>query len=203
MRKKWLIAIVAVVITVAVLLATLRMYNPNPFSEGTGIIAGEWEFATYLGGTYYNETAYGHSSLAFNVSSTAGSQVYILSQRGKELPLTSSTLIRSSTADCKIDWGWLGTGNNYAFLTWNGTRWIADTNNGSNTPETTTINGYDPSTSWRKLRIEATSIQTKYYIDDQLVATHTSRIPSGEFQFYGELTSTGSASKLYITSHAY
>jgi len=203
MRKKWLITIATVVITVAALLLVLRIYNPNPFPKQTGIIAGEWEFATYLGGTYHNETAYGQPSLAFNVNSTTNSEVYMLSQKNKQSPLTSSTLIRSSTAACKIDWGWLGTGNNYAFLTWDGTRWIADTDDGSITPEKTVISGYDPSTSWRKLGIEATTTQTKYYIDDQLVATHTSKIPSGEFQFYGELKSTGTAAKLYITSHTY
>jgi hypothetical protein len=177
--------------------------QPPNFPEGTGIVAGEWEFETYSGGTYYNETAYGYSSLVFNVSSATDSEVYILSQKSKELPLASSSLIRSSATAYRIDWGWLGTGNNYAFLTWNGAQWIADTDNGSNTPDTTIISGYDPSTGWRKLSIEATSTQTKYYIDDQLVATHTSRISSGEFQFYGELESTGTASKLYITSHTY
>jgi hypothetical protein len=202
MKKRWIIAIVAILIIVASFVA-LRLYYPGGFPGGTGIVTGDWEFATYSGGTYYNQTAYDYPSLVFNVSSTIGSQVYMLSQNSKDVPLTSSTLIRSSAATCKIDWGWLGTGDNYAFLTWNGTKWIADTDNGSNIPERTTISGYDPSTSWRKLRIEVTTTQTRYYIDDQVVATHTTRIPSGDFQFYGELTSTGTAAKLYITSHTY
>lgn len=190
-------------ITVVISIVALRIYYANLPPDETGIVIGDWEFATYSGGTYNNEAAYGHQSLVFSVSSATDSEVYMLSQKSEKLPLTSSSSIRSSAAACKIDWGWLGTGNNYAFFTWNGTQWIADTDNGSSTPEKTIINGYDPSTNWRKLTIDAASTQVKYYIDDQLVATHTTRIPSGEFQFYGELRSTGTSSRLYITSHTF
>jgi len=201
MRKKWPITITAIIIAVVIFILILRIYNLGPFFQET-IIAGDWEFATYAGGKFYNETAFGRLSLTFDVNSTMDSQVYMLSQQNKNLPVTSTSLIRTSTTNCKIDWGWLGTHNNYAFLTWNGTHWIADTDNGSNTPEKTTIDGYLPSTDWRKLTIEVNATQVTYHIDDQLVATHT-KIPTGELQFYGELTSIGNAAKLWIPSHNY
>ena len=203
MKKKWPITIAAIIITITIFILILRIYNLGPFFQETGIIAGDWEFSTYAGGKLYNETVYGRLSLTFDVNSTIDSQVYMLSQQSKNPPVTSTSLIRSSNTNCKIDWGWLGTGNNYAFLTWNGTNWIADTDNGSNTPEKTTINGYYPATDWRKLTIQVNATQVTYYIDDRLVATHTTKIPSGEFQFYGELTSTGTPAKLWITSHSY
>jgi hypothetical protein len=199
-KKKSLIAIVIVLAIVAGALFVTSLNNPEPPLFGD-IVTSEWEFSTSLGGSIYNETVYGHRSLAFNVSSEIGSEVYMLSLKTTESPMTSSSLIRSSVSSCKIDWGWLGFSNNYAFLTWNGTCWIADTNNGSAIPETTIIAGYDPSTSWRKVGIEVASTGIKYYVDDQLVATHTNRIPDGDFQFYGEFKSSGTASKLYIASH--
>ena len=203
MEKKWPFIIFSVLIMVVgvLFIVSLNLFKPAP--EGAEINTNEWEFSTYMGGTIYNDTAYGYSSVVFNVSSASGSEVYMLSQKSTGLPLASNSLIRSSVSACKIDWGWLGFGNNYMFLTWNGTHWIADTDNESETPETTTINGYDPSNNWRKLSIEATSTQIRYFIDDVLVATHTNRIPSGDFQFYGELKSTGTASKLYIASHKF
>lgn len=203
MRRKWLIAILIAAIGVAGALLVISLNYPKPFPNVAGIVAKDWEFSMYLGGTIYNDTAYGYPSLVFSVNSTMDSEVYMLSRKSTELPMASTSLIRSSVSACKIDWGWLGLGNNYAFLTWNGTCWKADTDNGSEIPETTTISGYDPSASWRKLTIEATSTSMKYYIDDQLVATHSSKIPSGDFEFYGELRSTGTASHLYITSHIF
>jgi hypothetical protein len=203
MRKKWPITIAAIIITITIFILILRIYNLGPFFQQTEIIAGDWEFATFAGGKFYNETVFGRLSLTFDVNATIDSQVYMLSQQSKNLPVTSISTIRSSTTNCLIDWGWLGTHNNYAFLTWNGTHWIADTNNGSNTPEKTTIDNYYPSTDWRKLTILVNATQVTYYIDDQLVATHTTRIPSGEFEFYGELTSIGNAAKLWIRSHNY
>jgi hypothetical protein len=203
MRRKWLIVILIASVGVAGLLLVMSLNYPKPLPDVAGIVAEDWEFSTYLGGTIYNETAYGYPSLVFNVSSTIDSEVYMLSLKSTELPMTSTSLIRSSVSACKIDWGWLGLGNNYAFLTWNGTCWTADTDNGSEIPEKTIISGYDPSASWRKLGIVATAIDIKYYIDDQLVATHTSRIPSGDFEFYGEFKSTGTTSKLYIASHVF
>jgi len=203
MRKRWPVVIVIIsVIVVAVILAMV-LNSPKPFPEVAGIVAEDWEFSTYLGGTMYNETVYGYPALVFNVSSADGSQVYMLSRNDTRLPMTSSSLLRSSISSCKIDWGWLGLGNNYAFLTWNGTCWKADTDDGSESPETTIINGYDPSADWRNLTIVATSADIKYYIDEQLVAMHSSRIPAGDFQFYGEFDSTGTASKLYIASHRF
>jgi len=203
MRRKWLIAILIASVGVAGVLLAISLNHPKPFPSVTWVVSEDWEFSTYLGGTIYDETVYGYPSLVFNVSSNVDSEVYMLSLKSNELPTASASSIRSSVSACKIDWGLLGLGNNYAFLTWNGAWWIANTDNGSGTPETTNISGYDPSLGWRKLDIVATSIDVRYYIDTQLVATHVSRIPSGDFEFYGELRSTGTASKLYISSHSF
>jgi hypothetical protein len=198
-KKRWPI-VAGILVVVAVVLFVLSQNYPKPF-PWAGILGGEWETSAYLGANIYNETVYGYSSLVFNVSSVAGSEVYMLSLNTTRLPMTSSSLIRTSVSPCKIDWGWLGLSNNYAFLTWNGTYWIADSDDGSEVPEITVINGYYPSAAWRKVGIEVASTSVKYYLDDQLVAMHTLRIPDGDFQFYGEFKSTGTASKLYIASH--
>lgn len=203
MRKRWPIVIVIASVMVAAIILVVILNSPKPFPEVAGIVAEDWEFSTYLGGTIYNETVYGYPALVFNVSSADGSQVYMLSRNDTGLPMTSSSLIRSSISSCKIDWGWLGLGNNYAFLTWNGSCWIADTDNGSESPEISIINGYDPSGNWRNLTIVGTPDNIKYYIDAQLVAIHLNKIPSGDFEFYGEFDSTGTASKLYIASHRF
>jgi hypothetical protein len=203
LRRKWLGAVLIIATGVAGALLVISLNYPKPFPDVAGIIAEDWEFSTYSGGTVYNDTAYGYPSLVFSVDSTYDSEVYMLSRKDTELPMTSTSMIRSSVSTCKIDWGWLGLGNNYAFLTWNGTCWTADTNNGSEVSEITIISGYDPSANWRKLDIEATSTGVRYYIDDQLIATHSSKIPSGDFEFYGELKSTGTASRLYIRSQTF
>lgn len=191
----------AVVGIVIIIVWTVSSGLLKPVNDGGQIVMGEWEFSTYLGATISNGTLYGRYSLVFNVNSSVGSEAYMLAESSTELPLKSVSLIRSSAAYCKIDWGWLGFGNNYMFFTWNGTRWIVNTDNGSGVPEVTIIAGYAPYSDWRKLSIEATATQVRYYLDDDLVATHVNKIPSGDFQFYGELKSFGTAAELYIASH--
>jgi len=199
---KYVIVLAALVIVVgALLIFGNELFTP--LQVGTGIVTSEWELSTYLGGTVYNGSRYGAPSLVLNVTSTVGSEAYMLSLKSREVPLKSVSKIRTSDTSCRIDWGWLGLGDNYMFLTWNGTHWIANTDNGSGTPETTTITGYEPSIDWRKLSIVASMTQVAYYIDDNLVATHTNNIPTGDFQFYGEIESSGIAAELYVASHEF
>ena len=191
-------AVVGIIIFVVWLIST-GFFTPN---YGTRqIVMDEWDLSTDVGATIYKGTAYGYPSLIFNVTSSAGSEAYMLARSNSEFSLKSISLIRTSDTSCRIDWGWLGFGENYAFLIWNGTHWIANTDNGSRNPEVTVISGYAPSANWRELRIEASVTEVKYYLDSDLVATHVNRIPSGTFQFYGELKSSNVATQLYIASH--
>jgi len=201
-RKLLSYAVVFVVVGIVIIIVwAMSSGFFKPVYDARQIVMDEWEFSTYLDATIYNRTLFGYPSLVFNVSSSVGSEAYMLTLDSAELPLKSVSLIRSFDSSCRIDWGWLGFGNNYMFFTWNGTRWIANTDNGSGVPEVTIVSGYSPSSGWRKLSIEATLTEVKYYLDDDLVATHVNKIPSGDFQFYGELESTGTATELYIAWH--
>ena len=72
------------------------------------------------------------------------------------------------------------------FLQWSGSQveWYIANAAGGTAASTTTTSGVPTVNTWFKLKIVATSTSVKYYIDDVLIVTHTTYIPTAALTAY-------------------
>lgn len=79
------------------------------------------------------------------------------------------------------------------------TYWYAINSDGTTTPSTTTAVTRSTS-AWYRLKIMSTGgVNVKYYINDVLVATHTTGLPTGQMQpYFYQYTSSGAVKNMII-----